>query len=142
MIEAVGWTPNVVALRGRKERWRFVQFDKNENLRVCNQAEFNFTGAIRNRQNFKAPRQTRHGCTLATASYPNGSKVYLDSRGLMHFKSSDPSVPEVSLVLADGAVAGWTSDGCVCGPQFFFDRPIVSDPKGVYERIVKFFEKS
>lgn len=141
VIEAVGWVPSVVALRGRKERWRFVQFDKNENLRICNQSEFSFTGVIRNRENFKAPLQTRHGCTVATASYTNGSKVYLDSRGLLHFKSSDPSVPEISLVLADGAVAGWTSDGYVCGPQFFFDGPVNSDPKNIYERIVKFFEK-
>jgi hypothetical protein len=44
-------------------------------------------------------------------------------------------------VLADGEVAGWTSDGHVCGPQFFFDRPIRPDSKAVHERIMKFFSK-
>jgi hypothetical protein len=91
---------------------------------------------------FSEQRQkAKHGCTLRAAELTNGSKVFLDSRGLLHFKSSNPDVPEVSVVLADGEVAGWTSDGCVCGPSFFFDGDYASAPAGIFKRILEIATK-
>ena len=82
--------------------------------------------------------KTRFGCTLQVAEWTNGSRVSLDSRGLLHFKSHDRNVPEVSLILSDKDVAGWTSAGLVCGPQFFFDYIHHSVPRSVFESILKF----
>jgi len=82
------------------------------------------------------------GCTLQVAEWPSGSKAFLDSRGLLHLKSHDPSLAEVSLVLSDGEVAGWTSDGYVCGPSFFFDDQRPSNPQRVFNRIEDFLSRA
>ncbi len=89
----------------------------------------------------ESPRKTSHGCTLQSLVFPNGGRVFLDSRGLLHFKGGDSTLPEVSLVLADGEVAGWTSDGRVCGPSFFFDGLRTSDPKHVFDCLNRFFAR-
>ncbi len=81
--------------------------------------------------------KTTFGCTLRVTELAGCAKVYLDSRGLMHLKSKDPNVPEVSLVLAEPELAGWTSDGHVCGPPFFFEGDYVSEPALVYERLLR-----
>ena len=45
--------------------------------------------------------------------------MYLDSRGMLHLKSSDPRAPEVSLVLTKGSIAGWSSSGDYYGLRKF-----------------------
>ena len=82
------------------------------------------------------------GCTLQVAEWPNGSKAFLDSRGLLHLKSHDPSLAEVSLILSDGEVAGWTSDGYVCGPSFFFEDQRPSNPQKVFHRVEDFLSRA
>lgn len=62
----------------------------------------------------------RFGCTLQVASWPNGSKAWLDSRGLLHLRSHNPEIPELSLILTDQTeLAAWSSDGTLCGNPFF-----------------------
>ena len=78
------------------------------------------------------------GCTLRVAKWPCGSMAFLDSRGLLHLKSHNPLVPEVSLMLSDNEVAGWTSDGHVCGPKFFFEHCHHSEPERVFESLLQF----
>lgn len=52
--------------------------------------------------------------------WPDGSLLFPDSRGLLHFKSSDPSLPEFTLLLVLGkAAAGWAADGFVAGASYF-----------------------
>ena len=60
---------------------------------------------------------------LTVAGWADGSRAFLDSRGMLHLKSSDPAVPEVTLVLANDRLAGWASDGTAFGPPFFFGDP-------------------
>lgn len=58
--------------------------------------------------------------TLRQASWSDGSRAWLDSRGLLHLRSSRPTLPEMSLVLTDtGVTGGWTSDGQTFGWRFF-----------------------
>jgi len=59
----------------------------------------------------------------------------------LHLKSYDPAIPEISLVLADGMVAGWTSSGQLCGPQFFFEGSRTYDPYVVADRVQKFLNR-
>jgi hypothetical protein len=52
--------------------------------------------------------------------WDDGSEAIIDSRGLLHLKSSDPSIPEISIVLVTGAcIAFWASDGIVAGASYF-----------------------
>ena len=56
---------------------------------------------------------------MRCAEWSDGSKVYLDRRGLLHLKSADVSVPEVTIVLKDGPLAGWCADGTLWGEPYF-----------------------
>lgn len=81
----------------------------------------------------------RQGVRLRVASWQDGSQAFLDSRGLLHLRSSDPAVPELSLVLSDKAeIAVWASTGEVCGPEYFTgDLPRV-DPTIITEYLSAF----
>lgn len=88
-----------------------------------------------------APAPPEIGCTLQVAEWPNGSRAFLDSRGLLHLRSHDPAVAEVTLVLAFGLAAVWSSEGLVCGPRFFVgDAPTVK-PEEMRRRIVAFVDR-
>ncbi|MEJ1971137.1 MAG: hypothetical protein WDM96_00995 [Lacunisphaera sp.] len=63
------------------------------------------------------------GCTLKVAVWPGGSRAWIDSRGLLHLRSGDASVPQLTLTLNQGQMAAWSDDGTVCGPEFFTGRP-------------------
>src|ERR1043166_7481638 len=139
VIESIAPYYNGVAFSGRSGKWRGLALDENGTLRISALPQtVNVLPGVAFQEQ---ARKTSHGCTLQTAEFPGGSKVFLDSRGLMHFKSYDPSLPEVSIVMADGEVAGWTSDGYVCGPSFFFNGAHLSDPKSVFDRLMNFFRR-
>lgn len=61
------------------------------------------------------------GYTLSQAEWSDGSRVILDSRGLLHFQSSDRSIPEFSIVLSETQVSGWCADGRRWGATYFHD---------------------
>ena len=49
-----------------------------------------------------------------------GNSAIVDSRGLLHLKSSDPAIPEVCIVMIiDRPTACWSSDGYVSGAKYF-----------------------
>ena len=75
---------------------------------------------------------------LKAATWRDGSQAFLDLRGMLHLKSKDRSVPEVSLVLSNDKLAGWTSDGKLYGPtQFRGDTP-AGDPADLMAVIGRF----
>ena len=83
---------------------------------------------------------------LALAKWGDGSRAWLDSRGMLHLKSSDPAVPhEITLVLSNGKLAGWSSGGQRCGPDFFHgpDVPVATAVSGrrFYEEIRRFIAR-
>jgi MoxR-vWA-beta-propeller ternary system domain bpX1 len=66
------------------------------------------------------------GSRLSVATFSDGSRVFLDSRGLLHLKSSDRQVPEATFVMCDDDVAGWCADGRMWGSSYFLgSRPAV-----------------
>jgi hypothetical protein len=75
---------------------------------------------------------------LKVASWPDGSRAWLDSRGLLHLKRGNSSNPEVSLVLADGPMAAWSSDGKICGPDYFLHKPALAEAVALKTRIELF----
>jgi hypothetical protein len=74
------------------------------------------------------------------AEWPKGNRAFLDSRGLLHLKSHDSSIPEVSLVLREGEATGWASDGLMCGPRFFLSQP-PGAAEELARRVNAFFER-
>lgn len=50
----------------------------------------------------------------------DGSEVLADSRGLLHLRSSDASIPEITIVMIMGKpTACWADNGSICGPAYF-----------------------
>jgi hypothetical protein len=64
-------------------------------------------------------RLANAGYHLRVAKWPDGSRAFLDSRGLLHLKSSAESLPDITLVLHEGATAAWTSNGLLVGDDYF-----------------------
>ena len=64
-------------------------------------------------------KATATGVTLQKAEWENGSKAWLDSRGLLHLKSANRTHPEITLVMRDGPLSGWLSSGEVFGDNYY-----------------------
>lgn len=63
------------------------------------------------------------GYLLQRATWEDGSEAWLDSRGLLHLRSSNSSVPELTLVLQEGEIAGWSARDGVFGNTYFTAGP-------------------
>ena len=63
---------------------------------------------------------------LREAVWPDGSRVILDSRGLLHFVSSAPEVEDFSVILAGtGRLSLWSASlGGVGDPYYFNGEPM------------------
>lgn len=86
-----------------------------------------------------SPPGTRYA--LRAAAWRDGSRAYLDSRGMLHLKSVDRSLPEITLVLTSGKLAGWSSDGRLFGPAFFTgDKPTV-EARVFHEELSRFIAR-
>ena len=83
------------------------------------------------------------GCRydLKCATWKDGSRAYLDSRGMLHLKSSDPGMPELTLVLSNRAVSGWTSVGATFGWSYFVGDGPTTTGHHVYELIRRFVSR-
>jgi hypothetical protein len=64
----------------------------------------------------------------------DGSQAIVDSRGFIHFKSSDLSLPEFTMVMLIGkASACWASDGSITGSTYLTDTTTMS-PSDFYQK--------
>jgi hypothetical protein len=76
-------------------------------------------GPLKAAAKFEKVEDFIEGYELSMAAWPDGSRAWLDSRGLLHLRSSGSMIPECTLVLADGQLAGWLSSGRVFGPVYW-----------------------
>ena len=51
--------------------------------------------------------------------WPDGSRIWLDTEGLLHFRSSQDWCLEASFILAKDGIAGWCNTGQYFGPRYF-----------------------
>src|SRR5208282_4960525 len=83
------------------------------------------------------PARPGVGYSLHLARWSDGSLAWLDSRGMLHLRSSDRSIPEVTLVLRDGALAGWTSEGRSFGMAYFAGEARLGTEADAYQSILQ-----
>jgi len=77
------------------------------------------------------------GYQLSRAVWDDGSEAFLDSRGLLHLRPANPAVPEVTIALTDGVVAGWVSDGRLWGVPYFTQQQADRDADAeVFEQVI------
>lgn len=83
------------------------------------------------------------GFQLSRAVWDDGSEAFLDSRGLLHLRSASLAVPEVTIALTDGVIAGWVSDGRLWGVHYFTQQQADRDVDAeIFEKaIVGFVEQ-
>jgi hypothetical protein len=61
--------------------------------------------------------------------WKDGSEVLADSRGFLHLRSSDASIPEITIVMIMGKpTACWAADGSICGPAYFTGIDAMNSP--------------
>ncbi len=75
---------------------------------------------------------------LQKAAWPDGSAAYLDARGLLHLKSSDTTVPEVTLVMKEGMISAWATSGEYTGNAYFIGANAPRPPECILAHIVRF----
>ena len=80
-------------------------------------SEVNSARPAINFASMKSPGQARY--SLSVATFADGSRCVLDSRGMLHCQSSDRSLPEFSLIIVMGDTAGWCADGRTFGRSYF-----------------------
>ena len=137
-IESIARLRDGLAICGRKKRWRKLTLNGQGKIQLSDTTESDRRELV-SKQSFSTTlKQTSPGCSLQLAEWPSGSKAFLDSRGLLHLKSHVASVPEISFVLSSGEIAGWASEGHVCGPQFFFEGTHHSDPARIFANVLQF----
>jgi hypothetical protein len=141
LVESIARLPDGLAICGPRNRWCKISLNAGNRLSIAI-LPLHELDNLRDRVSFTQQRKPAgHGGSLQSAHWPSGSNAFLDSRGLLHLKSHDSTVPEISLVLADADISGWTSDGRVCGPPFFFDGSRTSEPGLVFARMMQFLAR-
>lgn len=84
----------------------------------------------------RVPAAWDRGFTLSVATWPDGSSIYLDGRGLLHLVSSDAKLPQVTIVLSHWS-AGWSSDGRYWGHPYFSGERPKAPPEEIWTQVVQ-----
>jgi hypothetical protein len=82
---------------------------------------------LRARRSFESMKETQRRYKLSQAKWDDGSCAVLDSRGLLHLTSADRSIPAITLLLAEGEMTGWCSDGRMWGKRYFISERRMRD---------------
>jgi hypothetical protein len=66
------------------------------------------------------PMKVNDHLKLYVITTSDGSQLFVDTRGLLHLRSSNPDLPEMSLVVVEHKpCAAWSADGFVFGSTYF-----------------------
>ncbi len=120
-------------------------------LRTTNQKLFRITavggtlhleicrGPIQPREFHDFPR-AKGSLGLRAVIWKDGSKAYLDPRGMLHLVSSDTALPQFTLVLCDASrMPGWSSKSQTCGYAAFHPEPFDLGDDKVFEKLLADF---
>ena len=100
----------------QQECWKFVI--RNDELCLMQ------ASGIQERNLLKAftpLERSEYGYSLSMAKWSDGSRLWIDSRGLMHLQSSDRQIPEATIMLGMEEITVWTSDGKMLGSTYHVD---------------------
>ena len=127
-FDAIAVTSDGRLVLRRKKRLLAIRPINDGSLRL-RELSHSADAALRAERPFSTPtRLPRTRYHLTAATWPDGSKAWIDSRGMLHVKSSSPRLPEITLALSSDGLAGWTSDGQTFGLRFFIDgEPTTTD---------------
>lgn len=78
------------------------------------------------------------GYRLSRVQWSDGSEAFLDTRGLLHLKSSDTSIPELCIVLTKGVLSGWCADGSFWGEPYYIGQHRAASETVIFAIIDRF----
>ena len=123
-------------LRTKRERQLKLELDPTAD-RLCLKPGPGFILGLRRRAFSNLQSRKTGGHELQSAEWEDGSRVVLDSRGLLHLQSSDPDVPDATLVLYDDDVAGWCADGRMWGSEYYLGSDQKrSSPGSIWKTVI------
>ena len=130
---------------GRRKRiiWRSERFYKTARgrgwIRAVNRGrgEADWDDRVKAAEFERVDTSHRGRFALELIEFPEGSRLWLDRRGLLHMQSAERGVPEVAIVLKDGETAGWCSDGKWFGQRYFIGGR-TSEPEFAFRYVEKF----
>jgi hypothetical protein len=102
---------------GLMKQNRSVNWFKNNLASEDTQATLQPTDRVLKWSRVKHPAV--NGFELYEVEFCDGSKIWKDSRGMLHFRSSDTDIPEFSIVVSIGSSAGWVADGRYWGMSYY-----------------------
>jgi len=132
----------VITLTSKKNQQLAIDYDSaTSHIRLRpNKVGPNGTVAQRAFDEIETPNGL--GYRLSVATWDDGSQAFLDSRGLLHLKSSDQdNVPESTIVLNDGVLSGWCSDGQIWGLPYFIGEKQSAPKREVFWSAIRAFAK-
>jgi hypothetical protein len=113
-----------------------LKFDERDDIVRLKSADYHqLPGVWRHFETLQTSRENRFD--LSQAVFADGSRAILDARGLLHLKSSDPSLPECTIVLAEKSMAGWTSHGLWWGSEYFIGDHKPTSPTTIRDTVVR-----
>lgn len=129
----------VLTLTSKKNRQLAIDYDPaGDTIRLRRNDDCGVSRQKRTFKEVKMPAQVGYRLTVAT--WDDGSQAFLDTRGLLHLKSSDPqAVPETTLALYDGELSGWCADGRVWGWHYFLGDQPSADKREVFNSTIRAF---
>lgn len=134
VVEAIGVSRGCLAIRRREGRWRVLSMDGVPKFRDLPEGEV----PVHVMEVLASGVATPFGCTLQRVEWPSGNVAWVDGRGLLHLRSSQPGSAEISVMMTDGEAAVWTSHGGVIGPEFFFRERFAAAVADVREAMAGF----
>lgn len=118
-LRRIGFTAgHRLALENRSGGW--IVFDLKRGSGLVTSIHNASALSMCDRRDFQTYARARtEADSLEVARYPEGSRAFLDSRGLLHLCSAEAGAPEITLTIGDGQCGVWCSDSRVCGPSFY-----------------------
>lgn len=115
----------------QSRRWTWWSIDSQLKLNAATDSP---TGI---RQFVEMPRGTPY--RMSSATWCDGSRAFVDRRGLIHLQSSGRDIPETTFVLTDQGISGWCADGRVFGDPYFIGYAAATDRETIYREVLEPF---
>jgi hypothetical protein len=130
-------TGGVLLLIGRRQSVWLLRFDEREqSFRLASKPALTNIAVQQDFSQVDLGEANRY--SLSAATFADGSRAVLDGRGLLHLKSSDPTLPEFTIVLVEGATSGWVADGRWWGSFYFIVNPSTR-ARAIYAEVIRPF---
>lgn len=140
-ITAIGVVARWIVLKTQKNRLLWLLHDeKHDRLYLAERID---AEVIQSRVKPLEPVAMEHPYEqgMLAAAWADGSRIILDSRGMLHLRSGDAGIPELTLVLYDPHVAGWCADGRMWGQTYFLGDHRRTSPREIWNDVLRPFTK-